>query len=72
MSPRSSSSPWWFVIGDERQEPFHLTRLVSLSGLSGELTDYQPGSISVALLLAEANPRSVVTINMSSWLANST
>jgi len=28
--------------------------------------------ISVALRLAEANPRSVVTINVSSWLANST
>lgn len=48
------------------------TRRVSLSGLSGDLTDRQPPSINVALLLAEANPRSVVTINTSSWLANST
>jgi hypothetical protein len=40
--------------------------------LGGELTDHQPRSINVALLLAEANPRSVVTIKMSSWLANST
>ena len=37
-----------------------------------QLTDHQLRSINVALLLAEANPRSVVTISMSSWLANST
>jgi hypothetical protein len=35
-------------------------------------TDQESRSISVALRLAEANPRSVVTINVSSWLANST
>jgi hypothetical protein len=41
-------------------------------GDRGEFSDHQPDSINLALLLVEANPRSVVTIDMSSWLANST